>query len=117
MPTGIFLGDKNVKWFRSKKWAAAPVELSAEEQRLTALAEAELAGNLMPDGSVLGIVPDRSSMNNMPVTAGDWTLRYVNKLGLKPLSAPGSWLGRTIDDVNSQVEYNTLRAQRQRQGD
>ncbi len=106
------------KWFkRSKKPMPAPAPMSAEEQRLTALAQAELAGNLLPDGTILENVPDRSAMDNMPVTAGDWTLRYVNRLGLKPLSAPGSWLGRTIDDVDAQVEYNTLRSKRQRRED
>lgn len=95
-----FLGDKNVKWFRSNKRAAATVEMSAEEQRLTALAEAELAGNLLPDGTVL---------DDLPYGPGNWTLRGPFALGMKEVLNPGHFLGRTKDDHDAQREANSNR--------
>lgn len=89
-----------MKWFRSKKQAAAPVEMSAEEQRLTAMAEAELAGNLLPDGTVL---------DEMPYGPDNWTLRGPFALGLKEIRNPGHFLGRTSDDQDAQRDLNSRR--------
>ena len=87
-----------MKWFRSKKAVLPPVEMSAEEQRLTALAEAELAGNLLPDGTVL---------DDLPYGPGNWTLRGPFALGMKEILNPGHFLGRTSDDYSSQRDANS----------
>jgi hypothetical protein len=90
-----------VKWFWKKSKAVsdrALAPMSAEEQRLTELAEAELAGNLLPDGTVL---------DDLPAGAGDWTLRGPFALGMKEILNPGHFLGRTSDDYSSQRDANT----------
>lgn len=93
-----------MSWFSLFK-KRRTILVSAEEFKLTQLAEAEARGT-----SLL----DTSSGDNMPPTSGSVLISKKGGLGMKPIAVEGTLLSRTIDDINARVAENDIRAKRSR---